>query len=142
MQQMTGQAMTTLAKSLDSSTGPGAEAITGVHNCVNAAAAEGAADASATVTLHITHNRVIATAMLNMGPAKVAQCVFERRRGSRQGWELVKGAGFNDESSWISPELADLANRVPFPYEVANMLPGKRATAAAVAQAAQEVANG
>lgn len=141
MQQMTGQAMTTLAKSLDSSTGPGAEAITGVHNCVNAAV-DGDADASATVTLHITHNRVIATAMLNMGPAKIAQCVFERRRGSRKGWELVKGTDFNDETSWISPELADLANRIPFPYEVANMLPGKRATAAAVAQAAQEVANG
>ena len=141
MQQMTGQAMTTLAKSLDSSTGPGAEAITGVHNCVNAAT-NGDTDASATVTLHITHNRVIATAMLNMGPAKIAQWVFERRRGSRKGWELVKGSDFNDETSWISPELADLANRIPFPYEVANMLPGKRATAAAVAQAAQEVANG
>ncbi|RTQ90913.1 MULTISPECIES: hypothetical protein [Stenotrophomonas] len=141
MQQMTGQAMTTLAKSLDSSTGPGAEAITGVHNCVNAAA-DGDTDASATVTLHITHNRVIATAMMNMGPAKIAQCVFERRRGSRKGWELVKGTDFNDETSWISPELADLASRIPFPYEVANMLPGKRATAAAVAQAAQEVANG
>lgn len=141
MQQMTGQALTTLAKSLDSSTGPGAEAITGVHNCVNAAA-DGDTDASATVTLHITHNRVIATAMLNMGPAKIAQCVFERRRGSRKGWELVKGTDFNDETGWISPELADLASRIPFPYEVANMLPGKRATAAAVAQAAQEVANG
>ncbi len=141
MQQMTGQAMTTLAKSLDSSTGPGAEAITGVHNCVNAPA-DGQTDASATVTLHITHNRVIATAMLNMGPAKIAQCVFERRRGSRKGWELVKGTDFNDETSWISPELADLASRIPFPYDVANMLPGKRATAAAVAQAAQEVANG
>lgn len=141
MQQMTGQAMTTLAKSLDSSTGPGAEAITGVHNCVNAAA-DGETNASATVTLHITHNRVIATAMLNMGPAKIAQCVFERRKGSRKGWELVKGTDFNNESSWISPELADLANRIPFPYEVANMLPGKRATAAVVAQAAQEVANG
>lgn len=140
MQQMTGKAMTTLATSLDSSTGPGAEAITGVQNCVNAGG-EGDSDASATITLHVTHNRVIATAMLNMGPAKIAQCVFERRKGSRKGWELVKGTGFNDETSWISPELADLASRVPFPYEVANMLPGKRAAAAAVAQAAQEVAN-
>lgn len=141
MQQMTGQAMTTFAKSLGSSTGPGAEAITGVHNCVNATDS-GDSDASATITLHVTHNRVIATAMLNMGPAKIAQCVFERRKGSRKGWELVKGTDFKDETSWISPELADLANRVPFPYKVANMLPGKRATAAAVAQAAQEVANG
>lgn len=141
MQQMTGKAMTTLTKSLDSSTGPGAEAITGVHNCVNAGNS-GESEASATITLHVTHNRVIATAMLNMGPAKVAQCVFERRKGSRKGWELVKGTDFNDETNWISPELADLASRVPFPYEVANMLPGKRATAAVVAQAALEVANG
>lgn len=141
MQQMTGKAMTTLAKSLDSSTGPGAEAITGVRNRVNAGNG-GEAEASATITLHVTHNRVIATAMLNMGPAKIAQCVFERRKGSRKGWEMVKGNDFNEETGWISPELADLASRVPFPYEVANMLPGKRATAAAVAQAAQEVANG
>lgn len=141
MQQMTGNAMTTLAKSLDSSTGPGAEAITGVHNCVNATGG-GESEASATITLHVTHNRVIATAMLNMGPAKIAQCVFERRKGSRKGWEMVKGNDFNEETDWISPELADLATRVPFPYKVANMLPGKRATAAAVSQAAQEVANG
>lgn len=141
MQQMTGKAMTTLAKSLDSSTGPGAEAITGVCNRVNAGNC-GESEASATITVHVTHNRVIATAMLNMGAAKIAQCEFERRKGSRKGWEMVKGNDFNDETSWISPELADLASRVPFPYEVANMLPGKRATAAAVAQAAQEVANG
>ncbi len=141
MQQMTGKAMTTLAKSLGSSTGPGAEAITGEQKCGNPGGIE-EAGASATITLHVTHNRVIATAMLNMGPAKIAQCVFERRKGSRKGWELVNGTDFNDETSWISPELADLASRVPFPYEVANMLPGKRATAAAVAQAAQEVANG
>lgn len=139
MQQMTGQAMTTLAKSLDSSTGPGAEAITGVRDCGNVPHAP---ESSATITLHITHNRVIATAMLNMGPTKIAQGVFERRKGSAKGWELVKGTDFNDERSWISPELADLASRIPFPYEVANMLPGKRATAAAVVQAAQEVANG
>ena len=141
MQQMRGKAMTTLATSLDSSTGPGAEASTGVHNCVNAGGVMDS-DASATITLHVTHNRVIATEMLDMGSAKIAQCVFERRKGSRKGWELVNGTDFNDETSWISPELADLANRIPFPYEVANMLPGKRATAAAVAQAAQEVANG
>lgn len=141
MQQMTGQALTTLAKSLDSSTGPGAEAITGVHNCVNAGA-DGDTDASAIFTLHVTHNRVIVAAMMNMGSAKLAQCVFERRKGSKSGWELVSGSDFKDETSWISPELADFASRVPFPYEVANMLPGKRATAAAVARAAEEVANG
>ncbi|MCF3502444.1 hypothetical protein WAC51_15795 [Stenotrophomonas geniculata] len=140
MQQMTGQAMTTLAKSLDSSTGPGAEATTGERKCGNSSGGE--AEASAIFTLHVTHNRVIATAMMNMGAAKVAQCVFERHKWSRSGWELVSGSDFKDETSWISPELADFASRVPFPYEVANMLPGKRATAAAVARAAEEVANG
>lgn len=139
MQQMTGQAMTTLAKSLDSSTGPGAEAITGVRDCGNVPHSP---DSSATVTIHVTHNKVIATIELCMGTLRTAQCVFERRRGSEAGWVHTKGAEFSDITDWISPELADLASRVPFPYEVANMLPDKRATAAAVAQAAQEVANG
>ena len=84
MQQMTGQAMTTLAKSLDSSTGPGAEAITGVHNRVNAGGG-GESEASATITPHVTHNRVIATAMLNMGPAKIAQCSSVGKGAGRAG---------------------------------------------------------
>jgi len=141
MQQQTGKAMTTTANSLDSSTGPGGEAITGVDNC-GIPAVQSGADASATITMHVTHGQVIVTAVLNMGPPKVAQCVMERRRGSKQGWAMVRGSDFHGESSWISPELAQLASRLPFPYEVANMLPGRRASAAAVDQAAQEVANG
>lgn len=141
MQQMTGQAMTTLAKSLDSSTGPGAEAITGVHNCVNATDS-GNSGASATITIHVTHSKVIATVELCMGAPKTAQCVFERRRGSEAGWVHTKGAEFNDITDWISPELARLANAIPFPHDVANMLPGRRASVEAVNLAAQEVANG
>ncbi|WP_329757202.1 hypothetical protein [Stenotrophomonas maltophilia] len=139
MQQMTGQAMTTLAKSLDSSTGPGPEAITGVRDCGNAPHAP---DSSATVTIHVTHNKVIATVELSMGTPKIAQCVFERRRGSSAGWVHTKGAEFSDITDWISPELARLANAIPFPHEVANMLPGRRASAEVVNLAAQEVANG
>jgi len=139
MQQMTGQAMTTLAKSLDSSTGPGAEAITGVRDCGNVPHAP---NSSATITVHVTHNKVIATVELCMGTPKTAQCVFERRRGSQAGWVHTKGAEFSDITDWISPELARLANAIPFPHDVANMLPGRRASVEAVNLAAQEVANG
>ncbi|WP_164170898.1 hypothetical protein [Stenotrophomonas maltophilia] len=139
MQQMTGQAMTTLAKSLDSSTGPGAEASTGARNCGNAPQAT---ESSATLTVHVTHNKVIATVQLSMGTPRTAQCVFERRRGSEAGWVHTKGAEFSDITDWISPELARLANAIPFPHEVANMLPGRRASAEAVLQAALEVGNG
>jgi len=139
MQQMTGQAMTTLAKSLDSSTGPGAEAITGVRDCGNVPHAP---DSSATITIHVTHNKVIATVELCMGIPKTAQCVFERRRGSQAGWVHTKGAEFSDITDWISPELARLANAIPFPHDVATMPPGHRASVEAVNLAAQEVANG
>jgi hypothetical protein len=140
MQQLTGRADTTTARTLESSTGPDAEAITGVQNCAHEPIHP---ECSATVTLHITHNQVIATAMLNMGGHKVAQRVFERRKGSRPGWVLVKGREeFADEGHWISTELAKLADRLPFPFEVANMLPGRKATPAAVAHAAQEVSHG
>ncbi|MCF3475928.1 hypothetical protein MOQ21_10625 [Stenotrophomonas maltophilia] len=139
MQQMTGQAMTTLAKSLDSSTGPGPEATTGARKCGNV---PHAADSSATLTVHVTHNKVIATLQLSLGTPRTAQCVFERRRGSEAGWVHTKGAEFSDITDWISPELARLANAIPFPHEVANMLPGRRASAEAVNLAAQEVANG
>ncbi|MBN5137156.1 hypothetical protein JY455_03130 [Stenotrophomonas maltophilia] len=139
MQQMTGQAMTTLAKSLDSSTGPGAEASTGARNC---GITPQATESSATLTVHVTHNKVIATVQLSMGTPRTAQCVFERRRGSEAGWVHTKGAEFSDITDWISPELARLANAIPFPHEVANMLPGRRASAEAVNLAAQEVANG
>ena len=141
MQQQTGRALTTTARSPDSGTGPDAKASTGVGMCGFDGSA--GSDCSATVTLHITHSRVIATAQLNMGSSpRIAQCVLDRRRGSASGWVMVRGSDFEDESAWISPELAAFSPSLPFPHAVANMLPGRRASAAAVAMAAQEVANG
>lgn len=141
MQQMNGNAINTLAKSLDSSTGPGAKANTGVSHggdCGNSAT-----ESCATLTLHVTHGQVIFTAMLEMGGLHVAQRVFERRRGNKTGWVMTKGSDtFMAEAEWISSELAGIGDRIPFPFALANMLPGQKASAAAVAQAAQEVANG
>jgi len=141
MQKMNGEAATTPAIPLDSSTGHGAEATTGV-GIVGIDRGDGE-ESSATLVLHVTHNKVIATATLNMGKTKMTQRVLERRKGNRSGWVLTKGsAEFIQDSDWISEELAKLADRLPFPFEVANMLPGRKATQAAVAQAAQDVANG
>jgi len=141
MHMMNGEAATTHTSPLDSSTGPGAEAITGV-GIVGIDRGDGE-DCSATLVLHITHNKVIVTATLNMGTIKVAQRVLERRKGNRSGWVVTKGSEeFAQDAGWISAELAKLADRLPFPFEVANMLPGRKATQAAVAQAAQEVAHG
>ncbi len=141
MQKMNGEAATTPAIPLESSTGHGAEAITGVG--IVGIDRGNEEECSATLVLHITHNKVIATATLNMGKTKVAQRVLERRKGNRSGWALTKGsAEFAQDSDWISAELAKLADRLPFPFEVANMLPGRKATQAVVAQAAQEVAHG
>ncbi len=141
MQKMNGEAATTPTSPLDSSTGPGAEAITGAGN--DGIERGNAEECSATLVLHVTHNKVIATATLNMGSTKVAQRVLERRKGNRSGWVVTKGSEkFAQDAGWISAELAILADRLPFPFEVANMLPGRKATQAAVAQAAQEVAHG
>ncbi|HHA2409288.1 TPA: hypothetical protein ACOEND_000354 [Stenotrophomonas maltophilia] len=91
--------------------------------------------------MHITHNKVIVTAQLDMGGHKTAQQVLERRRGNAAGWVQTGGSeDFAVEAEWISAELAELANRLPFPFEVANMLPGVKACPKAVAEAAQEVA--
>lgn len=141
MQKMNGDAATTPAIPLDSSTGHGAEATTGV-GIVGIDRGDGE-ECSATLVLHVTHNQVIATATLTMGTTKIAQRVLERRKGNRSGWVVTKGSEeFAQDASWISAELAKLADRLPFPFEVANMLPGRKATQAAVARAAQEVANG
>jgi hypothetical protein len=141
MQKMNGEAATTPAIPLESSTGHGAEATTGV-GIVGIDRGDGE-ECSATLVLHVTHNKVIVTATLNMGTIKVAQRVLERRKGNRSGWVVTTGSEeFAQDAGWISAELANLADRLPFPFEVANMMPGRKATQAAVAQAAQEVANG
>lgn len=141
MQKMNGEAATTPTSPLDSSAGHGAEATTGAGNV--GIERETAEECSATLVLHVTHNKVIATATLNMGSTKTAQRVLERRKGNRSGWVLTKGSEeFDQDRAWISAELAELADRLPFPFELANMLPGRRASTGSVAQAAQEVANG
>lgn len=124
-----------------SGTGPGAKASTAGGKC--GFAAPPSPVSSATLTMHITHNKVIVTAQLDMGGNKTAQQVLERRRGNAAGWVQTSGSeDFAVEAEWISAELAELANRLPFPFEVANMLPSVKASHSAVAAAAQEVANG
>lgn len=124
-----------------SGTGPRAKAITGDGMCgFYPAPGQGC---SATLTMHISHNQVIFTAQLDMGGHRTAQRVLERRRGSAAGWVLTKGSeAFADERDWISAELATLADRLPIPFEVANMLPSAKACHSAVDAAAQEVAHG
>jgi len=76
-----------------------------------------------------------------MGSTMNAQRVLERRKGDRTGWVLTKGSEeFDQDRDWISAELAELADRRPSPFEVANMVPGRRASTSSVDQAAQEVA--
>ena len=141
MHQMNGKAVATLVHLSNSGTGPGAQATTGVGERGNCG--EFAEESCATVTMHVTHNKVIVTVDLNMGQHYMAQRVLERRRGNGAGWVLTRGSDrFEADSAWISAELAKLADRLPFPFDLANMLPGRRACPAAVAEAAQEVANG
>ncbi|WP_053461897.1 hypothetical protein [Stenotrophomonas maltophilia] len=141
MHDMIGSTDHTKAFPQDSDTGPVAKASTAGGMC-GFDIAQGR-DCSATITLRITHNQVIATAQLDMGGQKIAQRVFERRKGSSPGWVLARGnERFSDEADWISAELAAFADRLPFPFAVANMLPGAKASSKVVAQAAREVANG
>ncbi|HDX0791817.1 TPA: hypothetical protein RNS66_000428 [Stenotrophomonas maltophilia] len=124
-----------------SGTGPEAKAITSDGLCgFDPGDAKGC---SATLTMRITHNQVIFTAQLDMGGHRTAQRVLERRRGNASGWVLTNGSeAFEVEGEWISAELAALADRLPFPFAVANMLPSAKASHSAVAAAAQEVAHG
>lgn len=141
MHDMIGNTDHTRANTEVSGTGPGAKAITGDGLC--GFAPTGGKASSATLTMHITHNQVIVTAQLDMGGHKTAQRVLERRRGSKAGWVLTGGCEeFAVDGDWISAELAALADRLPFPFAVANMLPSTKASHSAVAAAAQEVAHG
>jgi hypothetical protein len=141
MHDMISKTDHTRANTEASGTGPGAKAITGDGLC--GFAATPAKGCSATLTMHISRNQVIVTAQLDMGGHKTAQRVFERRRGSAAGWVLTGGSeAFAIDGDWISAELAALADRLPFPFEVANMLPSAKASHSAVVAAAQEVAHG
>lgn len=141
MHDMISKTDHTRANTEVSGTGPEAKAITGDGLCgFDPGDAKGC---SAILTMRITHNQVIFTAQLDMGGHRAAQRVLERRRGNASGWVLTKGSeAFKVEGEWISTELAALADRLPFPFEVANMLPSAKASHSAVAAAAQEVAHG
>lgn len=140
MQQMYESNPENAARSEVSSTGPGAQASTGVEVCGFDPARQ--LPCSAEFRIVITHNRVTQIATLNMGGQRTVTRTWERRRGSRPGWVLVgHDSEFIAAEGEISAELATFADSVDFPFSVANMLPGTRATAEAVAAAAQEVAH-
>lgn len=141
MHEMFGSDSANPTHSPDSGTGPAAEASMGAANCgicgIDPGAAEG--DCSAVVQVRITRNEVVFTATLNMGQQYSKELTWKRHRGSERGWVCNRPAefiGFEDE---IGRELAEYADGLNFPYAVANMLPGKRAGAAAVAEAAKAV---
>ncbi|WP_372162841.1 hypothetical protein ACCP91_05200 [Xanthomonas axonopodis pv. cyamopsidis] len=141
MQQQTGTRPATAARPLDLSTGPGPEATTPAV----AAYDRSMGDCSATITMHVTHGVVVVTATLNMGPLRQVRQSWERRRGTGTGWKLIDGPRlWTTVEDRISTELAEFMDGLDFPFDLANMLPRRptAAAAAAVAQAAREVAHG
>lgn len=137
MQQMMGIPRTATPSPVPA-TGPGEESSTVNTNH------HGTAPAAALVTIAITHNEVVITATLAMGREGTVMQRWERRRGKGKGWWRVEGApSLRASGSAVSPELAAWLDRIAFPYEVANMLPGAATPAAqaAIAAAAKEVAN-
>ncbi|MFS8391305.1 hypothetical protein EIQ13_14660 [Xanthomonas campestris pv. campestris] len=105
----------------------------------------GIGDCSASITMHVTHGAVVVTAALNMGPLRQERQSWERRRGTGTGWKLIDGPRlWTTTKDRISTELAEFMDGLDFPFDLANMLPRRPTTAAAaaVAQAAREVANG
>ncbi|MEB1626260.1 hypothetical protein VDR09_10160 [Xanthomonas campestris pv. campestris] len=140
MQQQTGTRPATATRLLALGTGPGPEATTPA-----AAYDRSMGDCSATITMHVTHGAVVVTATLNMGPLREARQSWERRRGTGTGWKLIDGPRlWTTAEDRISTELAEFMDGLDFPFDLANMLPRRptAAAAAAVAQAAREVANG
>ncbi|ASK93352.1 hypothetical protein XcvCFBP7111P_19255 [Xanthomonas citri pv. vignicola] len=102
-------------------------------------------DCSATITMHVTHGAVVVTAVLNMGPLRQVRQSWERRRGTGTGWKLIDGPRlWTTAEDRISTELAEFMDGLDFPFDLANMLPRRptAAAAAAVTQAAREVAHG
>jgi len=141
MQQQTGTNPAAAARTLALGTGPGAEATTPAVVAYERAMSE----CSATITLHVTHDAVIVSALLQMGQHRGETQHWERRRGSVQGWKLVEGPRhWMNEEDRISTELADFMEGLDFPFALANMLPRKSSAAAAasIAQAAREVGHG
>ncbi len=98
------------------------------------------ADFSVIVTLTVTHNRIVIAGARYMGTPAVEMQAWERRTGSRFGWVQVSGPrDFVDAEERIGLELAEYLDGLDFPYALARMLPGKRASQQAVAEAAKAV---
>lgn len=138
MQQHTGTRPATAARLLASGTGPATTPAVVAYD-------RSMGDCSATVTMHVTHGVVVVTATLNMGPLRQVRQSWERRRGTGTGWKLIDGPRlWTTVEDRISTELAEFMDGLDFPFDLANMLPRRptAAAAAAVAQAAQEVAHG
>ncbi|CEM57808.1 hypothetical protein ABFU56_08825 [Xanthomonas campestris pv. campestris] len=141
MQQQTGTRPATATRLLALGTGPGPEATTPIVDAYD----RSMGDCSATITMHVTHGAVVVTATLNMGPLREARQTWERRRGTGTGWKLIDGPRlWTTAEDRISTELAEFMDGLDFPFDLANMLPRRptAAAAAAVAQAAREVAHG
>ncbi|MCD7096960.1 hypothetical protein [Stenotrophomonas sp. MMGLT7] len=100
-------------------------------------------DCSALVQIHVTHNVVTFTAVLDMGGKRTEQREWTRRTGPGKGWVCSQQGGqFIDTEDHISRELAEFVDGIDFPFSVANMLPGKKASPETVAKAVQEVGHG
>ncbi len=137
MQQSIGPKPTTATPSPELTTGTAAEATT-------TAASAARALAQATITMHVTHDQVTFCADLAMGRGITVLQRWKRRSGAGRGWWRVEGPmTFARCDDVLGRELADLIDSLPFPYEVANMLPraATQAAQAAIAQAQQEVAH-
>ncbi|WP_372165401.1 hypothetical protein [Xanthomonas euvesicatoria] len=141
MQQQTGTRPAAAARLRALGTGPNAEASTPAVVSYD----RSMGDCSATITMHVTHGAVVVTAVLNMGPLRQVRQSWERRRGTGTGWKLIDGPRlWTTAEDRISTELAEFMDGLDFPFDLANMLPRRptAAAAAAVAQAAREVAHG
>lgn len=137
MQQHPGFNPEAAACPQDSGTGPGAEATTPVN--VDLALQR---DCSAVATVHITRDHITITGILTMGIPMRWEQRWERRRGPGKGWALVAGPeDFMEAQAQLGLELAEYLDQLPFPFEVANLLPrpATQAASQAMAQAAKEV---
>ena len=133
MQQLSGIAPHAVTPSPVPTTGPGADVTTTTPNHRTTSPAQ------AVVTMTVTRNEVVIRADLAMGRSSTALARWQRRRGAGGGWVLVEGpAVWELKARDISPELADLLDRLPFPFAVANMLPRAATPAALQAIAAAE----
>ncbi|WP_254574432.1 hypothetical protein [Stenotrophomonas acidaminiphila] len=93
---------------------------------------------SATVVMKITHDTITVLGALSMG-----QYIAERQCWARTGRGSFKQTSgpeeFVDREDAIGLELAEFMDSISLPVAVANMLPGKRPSADAVAEAAMAV---